>query len=115
MDMMTYAMAKPKVIDLDSYGISEVILGLFAGGGGSMSLEKSEQFWDEVNTDRELRLVATGMGNRFVIDQCTRTFYNEGVLQIYFAMMIVDSGTMFPVNVAIVQGGNLTTVYVTVT
>lgn len=59
MDMITLALAKPKHINLDDYGITDVLLGLFQQGGGSFTAKDDRTFWDEVNTDRPLKLSFT--------------------------------------------------------
>jgi hypothetical protein len=48
MDIMTMAMCKPKVIDFDKYGISDVLLALFGQGGGAYQMGKQSQFWAEL-------------------------------------------------------------------
>lgn len=53
MDIMTLAMCKPKVIDLDKLGLTEALLGLAMAGGGSEAGD-SDTFWEEANTDRPI-------------------------------------------------------------
>lgn len=67
MDMITLAMAKPKVIDLAKYEVDEtpagvsigttlngVVLSLFSSGGGSGAVVDNSSFWNDVNTNSPL-------------------------------------------------------------
>lgn len=94
---------KPKVIDLDKYGIGATILGLFASGGGSTMVEGAGQICVDATTTQELRLVMAGMGFSFVIDQCTRAYLNDYVCQIAFAVMLYYNGGIYSMDVAIVR------------
>lgn len=84
-----------KTIDLDSYGIGEVILGLFASGGGMQTIP-AEEFWSDVSTDGVLRLEMDYSGMRLVIDQCVRVRSGEKIEQLSFNFMVsmMNNGTV---------------------
>lgn len=44
------------VVDLDKYGIGEIILYLFSQGGGTHTAEAVKEFWDAVSKGNELQL-----------------------------------------------------------
>ena len=113
-DPITLAMAKPKVIDLDKYGIGEVISALFASGGGEQIIQVGN-FFGDVSTDRVLRLEMEAYGAHFAIDQCVRSIAEGEVVQIGFSFMTFYDG-IYNINVAIVKVvDSRAQVYVTVT
>ena len=115
MDMMTLAMAKPKVIDLDKYGIGNVILGLFASGGGTQILGNMGQFWADISTDKELRLIMKYDPFYFVIDQCARMIGSSAVQLSYNFLVTNETGTSFNISVSIVRNDGNAVVIVKVT
>lgn len=46
------AMCRPKVIDLDKYGLSDIIISLFAQGGGQYASDVPTELWKELREDR---------------------------------------------------------------
>jgi len=117
-DPITLAMAKPKVIDLDEYGIGVAILYLFANGGGTQTLENVGQFWSDISTDKELRLEMNYSEWRFVIDQCARMMEpGFGAVQLSYGFLVTDEeGTSYEIKVSIVRtatGGAYVTVKAT--
>lgn len=70
MDIITLAMAKPKVIDLAKYVVeltgggiaaggtlNDVVLYMFSNGGGSVAVTDNSSFWNDVNANRPLSFV----------------------------------------------------------
>ena len=116
-DPITLAMAKPKVIDLDKYGIGVAILYLFANGGGTQTLENVGQFWADISTDKELRLEMSYSEWRFVIDQCARMIYPDGKAnQLSYGFLVTDEeGTSYNISVSIVKLDNAAIINVNVT
>lgn len=101
--------SQPKVIDLDSYGIGIGILELVQSGGGVGQSANMKQFWDDITTDRELRLELNYATYRIVIEQCTRMNISAtgAACQLSFAFLLVtDSGTTTSVNVAMARSGD---------
>lgn len=101
--------AYPKIIDLDSYGLGSVILGLVTTGGGIVTLPNMEQFWKDINTNQELRLELNYMEYRFKIDQCVRmnTNLSGSTVQLSFSLMFVQlDGTTVSASVAIAYTGD---------
>lgn len=83
-----------KTIDLDSYGIGQVILGLFASGGGYQEVEGVGTFWDDIATSSPLRLVQPYDNVKFEIDQSVRTRYLDNYNRIdhlCFSFMVAPS------------------------
>lgn len=48
------AMCRPKVIDLDKYGLSDIILSLFAQGGGQYASDVPTELWKELRGDNRV-------------------------------------------------------------
>jgi hypothetical protein len=68
MGILDSTLVKPKVIDLDKYGINAAINAAIAGGGMvnyALDVEMSE-FWEEVQSDRPLNVKFTFIGNEVV-------------------------------------------------
>ena len=113
MDLITLA-RKPKVIDLDEYGIGELILGLMSQGGGDIRIDSPKDFWQAVNTKNGLRLRMVYTNLVAEITGITQ-FYNSGkCVGINFAITASDATTTLSVNVSIVSDGSGTFVVVTV-
>ena len=110
MDIMTLAMAKPKVIDLDSYGIGFAILYLFANGGGTQELKVVGTFWDDIATNRPLQLVQDYDDVTFVIDQSVRIRMNNdpnNITMLSFSFMAAEStNAVYTIHVAIINTFN---------
>lgn len=83
-----------KTINLDKYGITEMLLQLFTNGGGHDFVSGSmEEFWTEVSTNVMLRLEATYPTNgvKMVFDQPDRIMYKNKAVAISWAYSAYDS------------------------
>lgn len=108
-DPITLAMAKPKAIDLDKYGIGEVVLGLFASGGGRYEMADNNGFWDAVNTDKQLRFVidASAMGAVVKADVTCYTSGTDGTPALVEASFMVDYDGLHKVTIVIGNNGGI--------
>lgn len=109
---------KPKVIDLDKYGIGEAIVGLAESGGGSQKMERTEnisKFFADINTDREPRLKMSFDVYTITVDQCFRASMNGQVVQIGYSFLFFLGNSTTQVSVAIIDGIDEITVIVNVT
>lgn len=117
MDLITLPMSKPKVIDLDSYGIGTAILGLVQSGGGTAELPNMAQFWNDINTDKELRLEQNYRSYRFRIDQCVlmKTIAQGTTVQLAFSFMVTElDGSTTTASVAIAKSNDVALIAVKV-
>lgn len=103
-----------KTIDLDKYGIGEAIFGLFGNGGGSVIVGSSNKFWDDVATDRVLRMEMTVLNMRLAIDQCVHTHLNDIVMQVAFSFTIADGEQLYTVSASLTNSGTDTKINVKV-
>ena len=99
--------SQPKVIDLDSYGIGQVIVGLFANGGGTHSMQTNEQFWADISTDSELRLEQADGPFRFVVDHGVSMKGGNGPVQLSYNFLVMDeTGALHNIAVCIGRNGD---------
>lgn len=115
--------AIPKVINLDDYGIGEVILSLFASGGGTQQLEDVGTFWSDIATNRLLRLtqnyqLGTSSSYTFEVDQSVRVRYannHDKVAYICFSFTAyAGADNVHTIGVSIYNTGAGASVYVEV-
>lgn len=97
------AMARPREIDLDQYGIGYAILYMFQAGGGQCYINNVQEFWNEVATSKPLRLKLALDGASIWIDQNVRVIVESAsiVMQLAFAFTIVNNGSVVNVSVAL--------------
>ena len=97
----------PLVIDLDQYGIGSAILGLFQQGGGQTNIDNVPQFWNEVATNKPLRMTMAFDVATIWIDQSVRVIVEAtaSVVQLAFAFSIFNNGGIYNVSVALLNGG----------
>lgn len=74
-DLMTMAMCESQVIDLDKYGLSEIISSLFAEDGGSYEGDRFLELWEDMETTRPIiiKLNVPSMGAVITSSDITRT------------------------------------------
>jgi hypothetical protein len=100
MDILTLAMAKPKVIDLDEYGIGQYILYLFSQGGGTHTVEGVSGFWDAVNTNRPIEVRTLAEGETICVNGVTKVVNGNGACtQLSFSIMLDYFNTVYTINV----------------
>lgn len=97
----------PVVIDLDKYGITEVLLALFQNGGGTFSGNDIEDFWEAVNTEKQLKVSFMFPPNSRVhvnnVTAVRATFSDkEQTVQVSFECIINNKGTVYRVATMIV-------------
>lgn len=94
-------------INLDKYGIGAVILGLFASGGGTQTVEGATDFWDAVSTDRSIEFKLSVNGDWVYINGITIVRSTLGsCYQIGFAVMLNYSGIVYSITVNIQRSGD---------
>lgn len=69
MYVISKALSKPKVIDFDKYGISDVLLALFGQGGGEYQMGDQSQFWAE--------LTGVNPSSSIIVKLTLAPFYSE--------------------------------------
>ena len=98
------------VVDLDKYGITEVLLALFQNGGGTFSGNDVGDFWEAVNTENQLKIsFMFPPDSRVHVNNITavRATFSDGekTVQVCFEC-IINKGTVYRVAVMIVRKSN---------
>lgn len=106
-----------KTIDLDKYGIGEVIIGLVMQEGGYTELDTPQEFWDELRADvgKDFHLKMVFQGSTIDISGITRIISEYGFCeQVCFNFLVASDLGVGKVSVSIVYGAKLSTVHVTI-
>ena len=101
MDIVTLAMCKPKVIDLNDYGmnptnIGMVVLSLANQGGGTMTIDNVGSFWDDVTADKQLVLKMDYPGGFDIKSSgvvLLRNTTSNNVIQVSFSALLYDASS----------------------
>lgn len=101
-----------KTIDLSKYGtsssnIANAIIALVGQGGGNTVIDDVGSFWDDVNTEEQLKLKLDYMsGQHFVIPAPIIFRKEDGVIQVAFSVLLNNNGTLLDLKVNIAYKGN---------
>jgi len=109
--------AMPKVIDLDEYNITPVLLNLFGNDGGTMNITDVGNFWDEVTIDRPMIIsFAFPPVNRVNVSSVTTVCNNSGdhIAELCFECVIDNNDTVFRTAVMLAYHDDKTKVTVKV-
>lgn len=95
-----------KVINLDDYGITNIIGGLFFDGGGKANMDDVGDFWADVNTEDPIMLTFSffgtfqvctsnittvrGVGENYVAQVCNQFIIDYGGSIYQGAMMLIN-------------------------
>ena len=90
-----------KLVNLDSYGLGQVILGLFLQGGGTLEVEDATDFWDSLSVPNDVILGLYHDGSTIIIGGTTR--FMKGLIceAIAFSFMIFDGTNSYTISVFI--------------
>lgn len=101
-DPITLAMAKPKVIDLDSYGIN--IANVVMSGGGKLEIENTEEMWETINAKRNVVMTCALGDEKFTLypGMVGEKYGLAGVVSMQLVATMGD--VMITANIVLVSG-----------
>lgn len=96
---ITLAMAKPKVIDLDSYGIN--IANVVMSGGGKFEIENTKEMWETINAKRNVVMTCAMGDEKFTLYPCV-VGETHGLAHLVSMQLVATMGdVMITVNIVI--------------
>lgn len=124
MDIVTLAMAKaytdskqPLVVDLDKYGLGEILLYYYSQGGGAKGFEDNSEFWNEFKPVSDVILRMGYNGYEICMPVTNLIWYDNGTtcggVSCSFTV-VSDTMEIGTVNIAFSKYGSTTIVVVKV-
>jgi len=108
---------KTKAIDLDEYGIGQIILRLTSQGGGSMELEDTDVFWDALgeNANVDMRMYLNYSGTILECGGVSKAHNGNGRwLQLSSSILttVNDNSIPIQIDICITRNGSSSYVHV---